>query len=46
MDWTLLVVVPSSQDAPFRISAEFRRAFSASLHNDCVTYLVGESIVE
>jgi hypothetical protein len=44
--WTILVVVPSRQDAPFRVNAEFGKAFGAPLHNDCLAYLARCSIVE
>jgi hypothetical protein len=46
MNWTLLVVAPSAQDAPFRVSVEFGVVFPTPLHSDCTAYLEGESVVE
>jgi hypothetical protein len=46
MHWTSLVIVPSSQEAGFCVSESFCKALTASLHQDCVAHLTGESIVE
>jgi hypothetical protein len=42
-DWGILVVVPSTDDAPFMASADFAKSFPQSLHDDCALFLAGHS---
>jgi hypothetical protein len=44
-DWGILVVIPSVQDAPFRMDLEFGRLFKEELHDDCTLFLAGHSMM-
>jgi hypothetical protein len=44
-EWGILVVVPSVQDAPFRVSKDFAKALTQELHDDCASFIAGHSMI-